>query len=536
MSVDDIIERRKRAVKRDRDESEEQSDGEEVEDDSEEYEGESDDLGGDEEDEEELESDDPLGSSDEEAGEEHDEGTENVDDYSSGSSSDESDVETQAQRERKAAYFAAEDENSKSVHSNFTTMNLSRPIQKALTALGFSAPTPIQAATIPVALLGKDVVGNAVTGSGKTAAFMVPILERLMYRERGATKAAVRCVVLVPTRELAVQCTDVARKIGQFTDVRVSLIVGGLSVKAQEAELRTRPDILVATPGRLVDHLRNAPGFALDTLDVLVLDEADRMLADGFADELHEIVSACPRSRQTLLFSATMTDDVDALVRMSLDKPVRLFVDPRRTTARKLIQEFVRVRVPSGEKSGDDTRVRSSLLAALCAHTCKRGVLIFVRSKRFAHQLRIAFGLLGMRTAELHGDLTQEQRLRALQQFRDGKADFLLCTDLASRGLDIKGVQTVVNFDMPGQLAQYLHRVGRTARAGRSGRAITLVGEADRKMLKAVIKHSTDADKIRHRTIPPDEVAYWSKCLDEIKDEIGEVLREEKEEKAVNEL
>ncbi len=258
-------------------------------------------------------------------------------------------------KDRKAAFFASPDDpslpsTSTSTSVSFSNMSLSRPLLKALSSLNFTSPTPIQEATIPVTLLGKDVVGNAVTGSGKTAAFMLPVLERLMYRERGKNKAAVRCVVLVPTRELGVQCADVARKLSTFMDVRVALIVGGLSVKSQDAELRTRPDIIIATPGRLIDHLRNTPSFGLETLDVLVLDEADRMLEDGFADELHEIVRACAESRQTMLFSATMTDDVDALVRMSLRKPVRLFVDPKRVTAKGLVQEFVRVRERPGRR------------------------------------------------------------------------------------------------------------------------------------------------------------------------------------------
>jgi ATP-dependent RNA helicase DDX27 len=245
-------------------------------------------------------------------------------------------------------------------------------------------------------------------------------------------------------------------------------------------ELRNRPDVVIATPGRLIDHVRNSPSFTLDSLDILVLDEADRMLSDGFADELAEIVKSCPASRQTMLFSATMTDSVDQLVKASLNKPVRLFVDPKRSTARGLVQEFVRVR------AGKETE-RSAILVALCKRSFKSGVLIFLRSKKLAHQLRIAFSLLGMKCDELHGDLSQEQvgfvlfskcrslihasqRLRALQNFRNGSVDYLLATDLASRGLDIKGIHTVINYDMPGQLAQYLHRVGRTARAGEEGR------------------------------------------------------------------
>jgi ATP-dependent RNA helicase DDX27 len=177
---------------------------------------------------------------------------------------------------------------------------------------------------------------------------------------------------------------------------------GGLSLKAQEAALRTRPDVVIATPGRLIDHLRNSPAFALDALDVLVLDEADRMLSDGFADELGEIIGACPVQRQTMLFSATMTDSVDELVKMSLNKPVRLFVDPKRSVASGLVQEFVRVR--AGREAD-----RSALLLALCTRTFKYGVIVFLRSKKLAHQLRIVFGLLGLSCEELHGDLTQEQ-------------------------------------------------------------------------------------------------------------------------------
>ncbi|KAG8754348.1 nucleolar DEAD-box protein required for synthesis of 60S ribosomal subunit [Serendipita sp. 396] len=403
-------------------------------------------------------------------------------------------------------------------------MNLSRPIIKALTSLSFHTPTPIQAATVPAALLGKDIVGNAVTGSGKTAAFMIPILERLLYRDKGKLAAATRCLILVPTRELAVQCFDVGTKLAVHTDVRFALVVGGLSLKTQETTLRSRPDVVIATPGRLIDHLRNSPIFNLDSLDVLVLDEADRMLSDGFADELTEIVKACPKSRQTMLFSATMTDSVDELVRMSLDKPVRLFVDPKRSTAKGLVQEFVRV------KAGREPD-RAALLVALCKRTFKEKVIIFFRSKKLAHQMRIMFGLLDLPAEELHGDLTQEQRLSSLQRFRDGKVNYLMATDLASRGLDIKGIETVINYDMPGQFAQYLHRVGRTARAGKRGRSVTLVGEADRKMLKAAIKHGADEDKVRHRIVPPDAVEKWSTQLESLQDNVKHILEEEKESK-----
>ncbi|KAI6031818.1 DEAD-domain-containing protein [Pisolithus microcarpus] len=415
------------------------------------------------------------------------------------SSSSDSESLIEADEDRKAQFF--DSTISQDSHSSFLTMNLSRPLQRALTSLSFVSPTPIQAATIPVALLGKDVVGNAVTGSGKTAAFTIPILERLLYREKGTRAAATRCLILVPTRELAVQCFEVGSKLAAYTDIRFCLAAG-----------------------RLIDHLRNSPSFTLDALDVLVLDEADRMLSEGFADELNEIIKSCPDSRQTMLFSATMTDSVDELVKMSLKRPVRLFVDPKRTTARGLIQEFVRVRA---EKEAD----RTALLVSLCKRIFKQRVIIFFRSKKLAHQVRVLFGLLGMNAEELHGDLSQDQRLKALQSFRDGQADFLMATDLASRGLDIKGIETVINYDMPNQFEQYLHRVGRTARAGECGRSVTLVGEGDRKMLKSAMKHSAGDDSIRHRIVPIEILRKWAEKVGELKDEVIAVLQEEKEEK-----
>ncbi|KAJ8084045.1 nucleolar DEAD-box protein required for synthesis of 60S ribosomal subunit [Marasmius tenuissimus] len=533
ISVDDIIARRRATLKRKRGPTEVDSD--DSGDDSDDPEDVSDAVESNDEEEfggvhpdEEEEEEDPLSTSDEDnegsqVDDDEDASDAQVDGDDGDSSSDDSEEETQAEKDRKAAFFDSGTTSAKT-HDSFITMNLSRPLLKALTTMGFQKPTPIQAATIPMALLGKDIVGGAVTGSGKTAAFTIPMLERLLYREKGKKAAATRCLVLVPTRELAVQCYDVGTKLAAHTDISFCLLVGGLSLKSQEAALRNRPDVVIATPGRLIDHIHNSPSFTLENLDILVLDEADRMLSDGFADELAEIIKSCPKSRQTMLFSATMTDSVDELVKMSLNKPVRLFVDPKRTMARGLVQEFVRVRAG---KEAD----RSALLVTLCKRTFKSNVIIFVRSKKLAHQLRIVFSLVGLKSDELHGDLTQEQRLRALQQFRDGAVDYLIATDLASRGLDIKGIETVINYDMPGQLAQYLHRVGRTARAGAKGRSVTLVGEADRKMLKAAIKHGAGEDKVRHRIVPPEAVAKWVEKLDELKEEIGEILKEEKEEK-----
>ncbi|CED85271.1 dead-domain-containing protein [Phaffia rhodozyma] len=461
----------------------------------------------------------------------------------SSASSTTSNPETDAQIARKAAFFSEDPtapapNSSKKSSTTFAQMSLSRPLLRNITALGFTNPTPIQNRAIPLALLGRDILGSAETGSGKTAAFMIPVLERLIYRDKGKNGkgSASRVLVLCPTRELAVQCQAVGEALAKGLDVRFALLVGGLSLSAQSALLRTLPDILIATPGRLIDHIRNSQSFTLDALDVLIIDEADRMLEAGFSDELNEIITSCPRSRQTMLFSATMTDSVDELVRLSLEKPVRLFVDSGKKTARSLVQEFVRVRERKrGEELDEEGMAggnRAAILLALCKRTVKDKCIVFFRSKALAHQMRVLFGLCGLMAGELHGNLTQEQRLQALDDFKNGTVQYLLATDLASRGLDIKGVEVVINYDLPGQLSAYVHRVGRTARAGKKGRSISLVGEADRKMLKLCVKASP-ADQVRHRVIPTEAIVKMAKRLDELKTEVQEVLKEEKEEKAL---
>ncbi|KAJ1785326.1 nucleolar DEAD-box protein required for synthesis of 60S ribosomal subunit, partial [Coemansia sp. RSA 2399] len=301
---------------------------------------------------------------------ESEDGSESESDSNDGSGS-ESEVDEQEEA-RKRAYFASEEEvpGNDLLPDSFTVMNLSRPIMKGLTKLGFVQPTPIQAKTIPIGLLGKDVCGGAQTGSGKTAAFLVPILERLLYRPKNV--AVTRVTILCPTRELAIQCHSVGTKLAAFTDISMCLCIGGLSLKSQEAELRQNPDVVIATPGRLIDHLRNSRALKIDKIEILVMDEADRMLDDGFEDELTEIINSCPRKRQTMLFSATMTDNVDKLVRLSLQKPVRIQIDPPKSAVKGLTQEFVRVRTNKDED-------RTALLVALCKRSAKNKCIIFFR-------------------------------------------------------------------------------------------------------------------------------------------------------------
>ncbi|KAJ4167196.1 nucleolar DEAD-box protein required for synthesis of 60S ribosomal subunit [Fusarium oxysporum] len=444
------------------------------------------------------------------------------DDDASEDSDDEEDAEEEAKRK---AFFAPEEEEAsgKKSASSFQAMSLSRPILRGLATVGFSKPTPIQAKSIPIALMGKDLVGGAVTGSGKTGAFIVPILERLLYRPKKIPTT--RVVVLTPTRELAIQCHAVATKLAAFTDIKFTLAVGGLSLKAQEVELKLRPDVIIATPGRFIDHMRNSASFSVDTVEIMVLDEADRMLEDGFADELNEILTTLPKSRQTMLFSATMTSTVDRLIKIGLNKPARVMVDSQKKTVTTLVQEFVRLRPGREEK-------RMGYLAHVCKNLYKERVIIFFRQKKEAHRARIIFGLLGLSCAELHGSMNQTQRISSVEDFRDGKVAYLLATDLASRGLDIKGVDTVINYEAPQSLEIYVHRVGRTARAGRKGTALTLASETDRKVVKAAVKAGkAQGAKIVSRQIEAAEVDALQAQIDEMDDEIEEIMQEEKEEK-----
>ena len=434
-------------------------------------------------------------------------------------SDSESDADDEVRQKQKNSFF---EQPPPQVHSfAFSDMNLSRPLLKAVGNLGFVHPTPIQASAIPIALSGKDICACAATGTGKTAAFILPILERLLFRPNDAST---RVLILLPTRELAVQVHGVASKLAEHTEISVCLAAGGLDIRKQEAALRKLPDIVIATPGRLVDHLRNTPVFSLTGIEILVLDEADRMLQEHFEEQLHEILRVCYRGRQTMLFSATMTDEVEDLISLSLNQPVRLFINNNTQVASKLQQEFVRIRSHREDK-------RSAIIASLCCRSFHGHVIIFVPTKVLAHRLRIQLGLLGLNAEELHGDLTQLQRLEALENFKKSTVDYLIATDLAARGLDIAGVQTVINFSVPSNVKQYVHRVGRTARAGQSGRSVTLVGEKERKLLKQIVKQSSQS--VRVRVVSAKTVDKYAQKLETIESEVKVILKQEAEEKEV---
>ncbi|KAK8971140.1 DEAD-box ATP-dependent RNA helicase 28 [Platanthera guangdongensis] len=410
-----------------------------------------------------------------------------------------------------------------SFHANsFLELNLSRPLLKACEALGYHKPTPIQAACVPLALTGRDICGSALTGSGKTAAFALPVLERLLFRPKRIH--AIRVLILTPARELAVQVHSMIEKLSQFTDIRCCLVVGGLSSKVQEAALRSMPDIVVATPGRIIDHLRNSQSVGLEDLAVLILDEADRLLELGFSGEIQELIRMCPKRRQTMLFSATMTEEVDQLATLSLNKPVRLQADPSTKRPATLTEEIIRIR---GMREAN----QEAVLLALCSKTFTKKVIVFSGTKQAAHRLKIIFGLAGLIAAELHGNLTQVQRLDALELFRKQQVEFLIATDVAARGLDIVGVQTVISFACPRDITSYVHRVGRTARAGREGYAVTFVTDTDRSLLKAIAKRA--GSKLRSRIVADRSVSEWSHFIEENEDQISSIIREEREEREI---
>ena len=357
-----------------------------------------------------------------------------------------------------------------SVHSHFHTLGLSEALLRDLTAAGFTAPTPIQAQAIPPALAGRDVIGCAQTGTGKTAAFVIPMIERLAALPKGQPQA----LILAPTRELALQILTTIEKLGRNRRVSATLIVGGADMQAQVRGLRQRPDVLVATPGRLLDHMWNGT-ILLSAIKILVLDEADRMLDMGFAPQINQILDALPEERQTLLFSATLPGDLARLVQASVNDPVRVMVTPPATTADGITQA---IHHTSHEAKAD------LLLALLGAD--KDTALVFTRTKHRADRLGRMLGGAGHRVAVLHGDRSLSQRRSALEGFKRGTFRVLVATDIAARGIDVANIGHVINFDLPNCPEDYVHRIGRTARMKATGRATSFVTGEDREQLRDI--------------------------------------------------
>ena len=374
------------------------------------------------------------------------------------------------------------------VEKTFADLGLAAPLCEACEKLNFLKPTPIQQKAIPYALQGKDLIALAETGSGKTAAFGLPVLHRLLERPQ-----PLFALVISPTRELALQISEQFEALGSFIGVKCAVVVGGVDMMAQAILLAKRPHIVVGTPGRIVDHLQNTRGFSARTFKYLILDEADKLLNMDFEKELDTIVQACPRERNTLLFSATMTSKVKKLQRASLVNPVKVEVSSKYQTVRTLVQEYLFI--PAKHKD--------VYLTYLCNELAGLTTIIFVSTCATAQRLSLLLRALGFGAIPLHGQLAQPKRLASLAKFKAGERGILIATDVASRGLDIPSVDLVLNFDLPPNSKDYIHRVGRTARAGRSGRAVTLVTQYDVELYQR-IEHML-GQKLSEFNAPSDE-------------------------------
>ena len=359
----------------------------------------------------------------------------------------------------------------------FNELGLIPELLDAVRDAGYTIPTPIQAEAIPLALKGRDIIGLAQTGTGKTAGFTLPIIQRLLggahYISPDAHRS--RALILTPTRELCVQVEESFRKYGRHSKIRVAPIYGGVGLEPQQEKLRKGVDVVVATPGRLLDHMERQ-NVVFDDLEILVLDEADRMLDMGFAPQLNRIVAEIPRYRQTLLFSATMAPEIEALARKYLRKPVVVQVGRRSETASAVTHAVYPV--PKEKKT--------ELLAELLLNNELDSVLVFTRTKHGADRVVRHLSEKGIEATAMHSDKSQVERTRALDDFKSGKIRVLVATDIAQRGLDVTGISHVINYDVPQEPEDYVHRIGRTGRAAATGDAFTFMAPDEIAMVRTI--------------------------------------------------
>ena len=360
---------------------------------------------------------------------------------------------------------------------NFETLKLNKQIVKAILQEEFTEPTPIQEAIIPPILSFSDVIGIAQTGTGKTAAYMLPILHNITINKSSYEKRCCKSLVLLPTRELATQVYENARKFSKFLSIRVSLIVGGMKPSPQLRSVEKGVDIIVATPGRLLDHI-NTKGVKLESTTAIVLDEADQMLDLGFFPAIKKVYRSLPKKKQSVFISATMLKPVRALANEFLNNPEEINLSPRATPIKKIRQKLIFVNKDS----------KLDKLATVIEEEKIYQAIIFTKTKIGADRLAIALKKNKIKASSLHGDKRQGQRNKILKDFKQGDLNFLVATDIAARGIDIKDISFVINYDMPTQAEIYVHRVGRTARAGKSGVAISFCDRSEVRKLKEIEK------------------------------------------------
>jgi len=381
----------------------------------------------------------------------------------------------------------------------YADLTLAEPLKRAVADMGYETLTPIQAQAIPVVLAGRDVMGAAQTGTGKTAAFALPLLQRLLKHENSSTSPArhpVRALVLLPTRELADQVAQQIKLYAKYTNLRSAVVFGGVDMKPQTEELRRGVEVLVATPGRLLDHIE-AKTAVLNQVEYVVLDEADRMLDIGFLPDLQRILGYLPKQRTTLLFSATFSPEIKRLAASYLQDPVTIEVARSNATAATVEQHFYSV-------AEDDKR---RALHQVLRNLGIRQAFVFVNSKLGCARLARALERDGLKVTALHGDKSQDERLKALDAFKKGEVDLLVCTDVAARGLDIKDVPAVFNIDIPFNAEDYVHRIGRTGRAGASGVAVSFVSPKDAKLvaeIEKLIKTRIEIEPLEYDEERPD--------------------------------
>jgi ATP-dependent RNA helicase RhlE len=359
---------------------------------------------------------------------------------------------------------------------SFENFRLSAPILRAVTQEGYEQPTEIQCAAIPEVLAGRDLMATAQTGTGKTAAFSLPILEKLHSRESGHSRG-IRALVLTPTRELALQVETSLRVYGRYLQLRTAVVLGGVSMGSQLKALKQHPDILVATPGRLLDLMKQRQ-VRLDQVEILVLDEADRMLDMGFIHDVRRIVSATPKQRQTLLFSATMSGEIIGLASDMLINPVRIETTPVASVPQQIDQKVLFV----------DTANKGSLLAEILKGKDVRRALVFTRTKHRADRIMRHLASHGISADAIHSNKSQNARQRALLAFDKGNITVLVATDIVARGIDVEGISHVINYELPNDPESYVHRIGRTARAGAVGTALSFCDATEVMMLKGIEK------------------------------------------------
>lgn len=359
----------------------------------------------------------------------------------------------------------------------FSELGLERPILDALASANYTQPTPIQSLAIPSVLAGRDLLGIAATGTGKTAAFALPLLQRLAADNRAPVRGTCRALILAPTRELVAQIADSFRAYGRNHKLRIAVIVGGVAHRPQVQAMNRGVDILIATPGRLLDHIEQG-NARLDRTATLVLDEADHMLDLGFIPAIRKLVAGMPKERQTLLFSATMPREIRKLADDFLHEPETVTATPPATPAERIEQRLIHV----------DNARKGSILTEILGGDHANRVLVFTRTKRGADRVVRNLEGAGLNAVAIHGNKSQSQRQRALSGFKSGRSPVLVATDIAARGIDVDGVSLVVNYDMPTVPETYVHRIGRTARAGAEGRAVSLCTRDERPQLAAIEK------------------------------------------------